>query len=129
MKGKQGFTLLEVMVALAILSIGLLVMIELIAWALRSASTSQEHTQAVFLARQKMEELLLDPSLKEGALEGEFNGGYRWSVQVVEKGLREIRSPQEGRWTRLMELRVKVAWPSRGRERSLQLTSLKAVGS
>lgn len=48
---RAGFTLIEVVVALAILSVGLTVIIELFAGGLRLARTSEEYTKAVKIGR------------------------------------------------------------------------------
>ena len=58
-KGKQaGFTLLEVMISLAILSVGLLGMASLTASIIRTTSFSNDFTTATALAQDKLEELV-----------------------------------------------------------------------
>ena len=57
LKNKQGFTLVEFLVATAILSIGLLALINLQLMAIRGNRDSKEMTRAIFLAEKKMEEL------------------------------------------------------------------------
>ena len=53
--GCRGFTLIEIMVAMAILGIGLVVIVELFGGGLRLGRTSAEYTQAVSYARMKLE--------------------------------------------------------------------------
>jgi len=55
--GDKGFSLLEVMVALGILSIGLLALASLFSSSQRVLSTSNQETLATKLAQDKMEEL------------------------------------------------------------------------
>src|SRR4030042_904289 len=79
---KNGFTLLEVVVALAILGVGLMVIIELFAGGLRLGRVSEEYTKAVNYARTKIEEVKLKPLTAEGVEEGVFNDTFRWQVEM-----------------------------------------------
>ncbi|HXZ39022.1 MAG TPA: type II secretion system protein [Thermodesulfobacteriota bacterium] len=81
-KKAPGFTLIEVVVAMAILSIGLVVIIELFGGGLRLGRVSEEYTKAAGYARIKIEEISLDKSLAEGVYQGEFDSNYRWQVEV-----------------------------------------------
>ena len=63
MKNK-GFTLIEVLVAVAILGVGLTVLIELFSGGLRLGRASEEYTKAVNYARMKMEEIAVKPTPK-----------------------------------------------------------------
>ncbi len=73
----RGFTLIEVVVALAILGVGLIVIIELFSGGLRLGRTSGEYTQAIGYARLKMEDLALARQVTEGIEEGEFDKNFR----------------------------------------------------
>ena len=117
--GSHGFTLIEIVVAMAILGVGLIVIIELFSGGLRLGKTSGEYTKAVGYARMKMEELSYAKSLEEGVQEGEFDRDYRWQVEVKKIDLlppdREVqyRPPFE-----LYQIRVEVLWNSGSREKA-----------
>ncbi|MBF0274353.1 MAG: prepilin-type N-terminal cleavage/methylation domain-containing protein [Nitrospinae bacterium] len=66
---QKGFTLLEVMVAVAIMAIALVTIIELFSGGLKVAATSFDYTKVTVLAQQKMNEILAE---KEIALNGEM---------------------------------------------------------
>jgi type IV pilus assembly protein PilV len=57
LNNKQGFTLVEFLIAVVILAVGLLALINLQWMAIRGNSDSKEMTRAVFLAEKKMEVL------------------------------------------------------------------------
>jgi type IV pilus assembly protein PilV len=57
MKNEQGFTMLELLIAIAILAIGLLGLATLQSTSIKENRDSKEMTTAVFLAEKKMEEL------------------------------------------------------------------------
>jgi prepilin-type N-terminal cleavage/methylation domain-containing protein len=61
LKDKQGFTLVEFLVATAILSVGLLALINLQWMSIRGNHDSKEMTTAVLLAEKKMEKLKNTP--------------------------------------------------------------------
>ncbi len=131
MKGRaknQGFTLLEVLVAMAILGIGLIVIIELFSGGLRLGRTSEEYTRAVGYARMKLEEISLAKSLEEGIEGGEFDREYRWQVEV-----KKVDLLPPGRETSyqppvaLYWVRIEVLWKSGIRERTTALESYRIL--
>ena len=123
-----GFTLLEVIVALAILGIGVTVIMELFSGGLRLGRASQEYTRAMNFASLKMEEIAVRNSVEEGEDEGEFDDTFRWKVGVEkvdilpgDKGT-EFKPPAE-----LYHVRVSVLWKSGEKERSASLETYKTV--
>lgn len=115
----KGFTLIEAVIALAILGVGLIVIIEIFSGGLRLARTSVEYTKAVNYGRLKMEEIAIKPKIEEGTEEGEFDPTYRWQVEVkkvdllsVEKD-RDFKPPVEH-----FQVKVNVLWKSGRKERS-----------
>lgn len=124
----QGFTLLEVLVAMAILGIGLVVIIELFSGGLRLGRTSEEYTKAVGYARMKLEEISMAKSLEEGIEEGEFDREYRWQVEV-----KKVDLLPPGRETSyqppvaLYWVRIDVLWKSGTRERTTALESYRLL--
>jgi general secretion pathway protein I len=116
---RGGFTLIEVVVALAILGIGLTVIIELFSGGLRLGRASVEYTKAVNFARMKMEEIAIKPNIQEGTEEGEFDPTYRWQVEIKKTNLlsaqkgRDLNPPVE-----LFQVKVNVLWKSGSKERS-----------
>lgn len=116
---ESGFTLLEVIIALAILSIGFALAMELLAAGVRSAKASEDYTVAVLLARQKMVEVTGTTFLKGSAEQGEFGGGVRWASEIQPLPQDEELPAQ------LYQVRVRVAWPGRRGEKSLDLYTLR----
>lgn len=60
---RRGFTLLEVLIATVIMAIAVAGVLSGLSTSLRVASRLTEHDRAALLARQKMDELLLDTKL------------------------------------------------------------------
>ncbi len=76
-KREQGFTLVEIIVALVILVMGVTMITSIIATVVEKNFLSLRHTQAVNLAQNKIEELLNDgyssSTLDEGSYENPLN--------------------------------------------------------
>lgn len=116
---RAGFTLLEVVVALAILGVAFALAMQLLATGVRSAKASEDYTQAVLLARQKMAEIAVTSNLEGSADGGEFGGGFRWQSEI------RPLPQEEDLPARLYKVRVHVTWPSRRGEKSLDLYTLR----
>jgi general secretion pathway protein I len=139
----QGFTLLEVMVAVAILAIGLVSLFRLFSGSLRAAKLSADYTKAVIGARTKMDELLgclyvedfdaLEKQGDFGTAEGEdFLKGYHWEVTDEDYEVTEL----EEEWTKnnasvdkkgylLRKITVRVTWKSGENDKYVELVTLK----
>lgn len=125
---KQGFTLLEVLVAMAILGVGLIVIIELFSGGLRLGRTAEEYTRAVGYARMKLEEISLAKTLEEGIEEGEFDREYRWQMEVKKVDL--LPPGKETSYqppVALYRVRIAVLWKSGIRERTTALESYRIL--
>jgi general secretion pathway protein I len=120
LRREAGFTLLEVIVALAILAVAFVLAMELLANGVRAAKASEDYTQAVLLARQKIAEISVTSSLKESADQGEFEGGFRWASEI-----QPLPQEEEALPAQLYQVRVRVTWPGRRREKSFDLYTLR----
>lgn len=122
----MGFSLLEVIVAIAILGIGLVMIMELFSGSLRSGRGSKDYTEAVIYAKGKMDEIMINP--KEGSDSGEFKNGYRWqsAVKLLEREEAGLKTKEQ--W-KTYEIKVKVVFPGIGGEKTIELVTLKMLPS
>jgi type II secretion system protein I len=117
----SGFTLLEVLVALAILSLAVVASIQAFAAGLRLLKLSGEHQEAVLIADQKAREITAPTS---GGIESGTEGAYSWEREV-----KIVATPDldvEGRtvkW-RVWEIDVRVKW---GERRQVSVATLRTV--
>jgi general secretion pathway protein I len=71
---RRGFTLLEMLVATAIMGIAVVGLMSNLSASLRNASRLTDYDRAALLAHEKMDELLLDPRLEKlEVLQGDFD--------------------------------------------------------
>ena len=125
-----GFTLLEVMVAVAVIAIALVPLLRLHLLSLDATLHAQDLTIAVGLAQAKMAEMSAKP--KPGDRQGTFDAAiyerFRWQTVVGEK--EEVPIPNldapEGEELPTFEIQrieVTVIWVDGGREKLYSLES------
>jgi prepilin-type N-terminal cleavage/methylation domain-containing protein len=115
-----GFTLVEVIVALAILGVAVVASIQGFAGGLRLLKLSGDHQQAMLLADQKVREAMVP---EEGRKEG-TEGPFAWerTISVVPAPDLEGTTGTGPKW-RVFRIEVKVKWENR----SVQLATLRTM--
>jgi len=115
-----GFTLLEVLVAFAILSVAVVAVIQGFAQGLRLLKVAGDHQRAVLLADQKAREVVMPV---EGHDQGQ-DGAFDWERTVtVVKAPDLERTPATRKWT-VYQIDVKVRW---GDKRGVEIASLRTT--
>jgi prepilin-type N-terminal cleavage/methylation domain-containing protein len=119
----RGFMLIEVLVALVLLSVAVVATLQLFGGGLRLARMSGEHLEATLLASAKLTESGLDTP-EEGVAEG-TEGDYRWVRRVTldPELLPPETDPTKVTSVRLARVSVEVRW---GRNRHVELVTLRA---
>ena len=95
--GVAGFTLVEVLVALAIVAVSLTAIGSLMATTVRGTRSIDEHLTLVETARAIEAGLPDRADLKFGSLAGE-RGGYRWRVDVFPFHARFVDAQSTSPW-------------------------------
>lgn len=111
----SGFTLLEVMIALAIVGIALVVMLGLVQRSVLANSRLQQLTRATLLAKQKMSEIEHGVRLLDELQQGEFaepNQGFSWRADYTPTPL-----------TGIEQVDISVIWGSEENNELVTLTS------
>lgn len=129
----HGFTLLEVLLAVAILAIALPVLLGLRNFDLELQSRSMELTTATLLAQEKLLETELSGSFPVGESTGEFQApapgvlssitdinrapGYRWKRSIMPTPLELIR-----------EVKIQISWPRGQADETLEVSTYVFAG-
>lgn len=121
--GQAGISLLEVLMAVSILGICFTAVFSAFSVALGAADRLERHNQAVTLASQKLNELMLDPALSSGQEKsGVAEPGLRWRATTELAG--ERPGPLPDQRVQLVRVRVEVSWEWRSRRQDFSLESL-----
>jgi len=122
---KRGFTLIEVLVAMSILSVSLVVILQLFSGGLKSSRLSDEYTQGIFYAREKMDEIRLAEALTEGVISGKFEDGFTWRAEAVPFGIG--LGPDIELSIQAFNIMVDVSWMDGQKEKHFSISTIKLV--
>ena len=142
-----GFTLLEIMVAVAILSISLVALLSFQGNTMLTSGRAEKITEATMLARLRMSEieLDLDKQMKKGEFpdekteEGNFENpfaAYKWKMSIRRVNLPAPVTGQEGSIEAMVgrqlseeiaktvrEVRLEILWEEMGAEQSIDVVT------
>lgn len=97
-KLRQGFTLIEISIALAIAASAIVFTFSLISKGLSLQRQAITLTNAVFLAKIKMAQIDASPKLETTSSKGEIPGyeGYRYETEIKEEELDLLKLAEQG---------------------------------
>jgi len=83
-RAQRGYTLLEVLIAFALLAIGLGLLLAILSGGVHSVANASASTQATLYAESLFDTLGADQRLQAGRSAGSFeNGRYRWTLDIT----------------------------------------------
>ena len=126
LKNEQGFSLLEVVVALMIMAGGFLAVLNLFSGSVRSVDFSGQYLKAVTLANSKMNELEIQNFVMDNS-SGNFKNeeNYRWEVNISPYDS-DLNNEESG--IQLQKILLNVLWNDDGHTRSIELATLRLEG-
>jgi len=115
---QAGFSLLEVLLAAAVLATGVLVVSQGFSLGTKAAALGRQYTEGVLLAQNRLAELLLEDDLDVVDSEGEFGTsalpGARWAFAA-----------EDTETTGVVRVTVTVRWGGDWGERQVTLSALR----
>jgi len=118
MKKNRGFSLLELIIAIAVLAVGLVGVLQIFPIGLRASQRAGMMTKASFLAQNKIEDVKLagfdaitelPPKMPLSGKDGDFE----WTIKIDNLSLEGVESSDDMR-----KVIVTVTWPERNTTRS-----------
>lgn len=119
----SGFTLLEILVSLALMGIAITVVLQLFSANLRNLAASEDYVSAAAKAEAKMREVLDNDKLSESSMSETTDDGYRVDVLIT----RALDKRTEALQVVLLEVSVTLRWTAGTKDKSLTLKTLKTV--
>ena len=119
---ESGFTLVEVLVSLAILGVSLAVLLNAFSGGLDRARDTKDEMTASMLAQSLLDQIGTTVALREGDTSGQFDNGYSWQIRSAPYGTYDDR--QAWRANPMM-VTVTVRWDDGAPPHALTLTTLR----
>jgi prepilin-type N-terminal cleavage/methylation domain-containing protein len=121
----QGFSLMEVLVATALMGMILVVILQVLTGAMQAQETSLGHARALLLAEKVLQEGCNTKGLTASQYEGQ-DGPYSYQVRITPQY--EVATPAVmDRLVRCSLFQVTVTWPERGGKRSVSLETIRTA--
>jgi general secretion pathway protein I len=123
LNSRAGFTLLEVLVATAILGIAITVVLQLFSANLRAISLSGDYVSAATMAEAKMREILNNDKLSAQSFSETTADGYRIDVSVKDV----LNDRTESLQVKMIEIDLTVQWVRGLKQKSFTLKTMKVM--
>lgn len=122
---QAGFSLLEILVAFAILAISLTVILNIFSTGVRAAYLAEEYTIAVQIAESVLAEKANVSDLTLLNETGDHGDKFQWQVdvQAIDPGIEDFDS-EDSRW-QMYQIIVRVQWLAGETEREVKLQTLR----
>ena len=117
-------TLIEVLVAFVILSLAMGVIMQIFSGGIRNARLAEGYSRALFLAESRLAAVGREQPLVPGEMNGQTSPDLHWRV-IVSSFDDAGASEQFAMPVRLYQVKVVVNWNEEGRQRLIELDSLK----
>lgn len=128
---QRGFTLLEVVVAFALLAAGVGILIGILSGGVRQVRDAQAASEAALYAQSLLDGVLAAGEVEPGLSRGDFDDGrYRWALRIEEFAEPDDEAyavpDDEPGHVRLHRLVLEVQWDDGAPGRRLRLATLHA---
>ena len=128
-QASAGYTLIEIIVAFAILALGLTLLLGTLSGATRQVRAAGDAGRAALYAQSLLAEFgnLPQPQKRDGELE---ESRYRWRLDVEpwqDPSPQKAASPIDPNGAQLMHLRLRVEWGEGSPTQHIEVTSLRLV--
>ncbi|MBE5316334.1 MAG: prepilin-type N-terminal cleavage/methylation domain-containing protein [Xanthomonadales bacterium] len=127
---QRGFTLIEVVIALAVFAVAVGVCMQIATAGLRQSRIAAEQTQAALLAQSLLDMHGVGERLEPGRSSGRLEGDYQWDIEITPYEVPlQTDSPLAPGFSavQLFRLDLTIRWPAGQNERSARFSTLRAM--
>lgn len=128
-RNMDGFTLLEVIAAIAVLAIAFAALMQVAGSAMSLTANANARTQAALRARSLLDGAFVMDPVQEGSTEGRFDDTYRWRLNVTPFAPADAVPDTTGQASRLYRLDLDVLWGQPDHERVARFSTLRIAGA
>jgi len=122
MKAQTGFTLLEVVIAMAIVGIGVVTLLQIFSLGLRLATASSARTDAIAYSRQAVDAFLTRQIFDARGDSGTISRTFAWQIDV--QPIRDDSQDAPPNW-QINEITLRLRYPQAERDKVLEMKTLR----
>jgi general secretion pathway protein I len=123
---ESGFSLLEILIAFAILSISVSIILKIFATGLTSTHLANDYTNAVQIANNLIAQTSMENPLQRSESSGIENNMYHWRRQIVPHQFLSAELDISTLPIQIYQINIEVWWGD-GRHHTLELSTLKMI--
>lgn len=121
--GRNGFSLLEILVALVLLSVAATALFQLFSRSSRNIAVSEDYLAGAIVGETSMRKVLDNDDLREGTLSETKENGYKVEARIAEV----LKEKTENLQFRVFDVDMSVRWLRGTKEKVIRLKTLKLV--
>jgi general secretion pathway protein I len=125
MRAEKGLSLLEVLIAFAILGIVLTALLRVFGTGLRNSALADAKSQAALRAESVLASVAAEPVLRPGETEGDYGDGYQWRRTIRLYNDQQLGPEAATLPVVPMEIIAEVSWGGVFRPDKLRLATLR----
>jgi general secretion pathway protein I len=119
----RGFTLLEIVVALAIMGLALVGLFRAGSGGVLAVDAAGHVDEAIERAQSRLAAIGRGGAISPGATEGDDGGGYHWQVRTRPLAAWQVGSGAAATMITLFEIEIAISWKAGNGHRSVTLSS------
>jgi prepilin-type N-terminal cleavage/methylation domain-containing protein len=123
-KLETGFTLLEIVVAMAIVGIGVVTVLQIFSVGLRLATASSARTDAVAYSRQAVDAFLARQIFAPRGDSGSIGSTFSWQIDV--DPVRDDSQDAPQNW-QVSEITLRLSYPEAERYKEIQMKTIRLM--
>ena len=123
LESSDGFTLLEILVAIALLTVALTLVFQLFSGSLRNIRASEDYLKAAWEGEVSLRRVLNDDNLQAGTFAEVTANGYRIETTISEV----LKEKSDSLPCRVMEIDLAVKWRRGAKEKVTHLRTVKLI--
>lgn len=120
---EQGFTILEIMVALVLIAVAIVSVVELSSANLRNLASTNDQIEALVYANAKMREILDLEKIEDKSWNETDDNGYSYEITIAEN----LKDRTDSLAVKMVEITLVTSWVAGNKKKQVVLKTAKVV--
>lgn len=127
----RGFTLLELLLAFVVFSLGFATVLEILSGSMRNTVKARHHSEAALTAQSLMDQVGLEIPLEDGFTASGESGDYQWELQIFNYSTtgENMHSVELAELTsiELLQVDLAISWGEPPREQTRRFSTIRSL--